>query len=74
MNTFYILISIWVLIGLITFVYLFFESAPYGRHIKEGWGVEISARLGWIVMESPCVILMLIYGFIVRDQLQTVHR
>ena len=73
MNTFYILISIWVLIGLITFVYLFFESAPYGRHIKEGWGVEISARLGWIVMESPCVILMLIYGFIVRDQLQTVH-
>ena len=50
MNTFYILISIWVLIGLITFVYLFFESAPYGRHIKEGGGVEISARLGWIVM------------------------
>ena len=73
MNTFYILISIWVLIGLVTFVYLFFESAPYGRHIKEGWGAEISAKLGWIVMESPCVILMLVYAFLVKDELQAFH-
>ena len=74
MNTFYILSLIWVLIGLGTFVYLFFESAPYGRHIKEGWGIEIPAKLGWIVMESPSVILMIIYALIVRDQLQIIHK
>ena len=73
MNTFYILSTIWVVIAIGTFIYLFFESAPYGRHIKKGWGLNIPTRVGWIVMESPCVILMIAYGLIVRDQLQTVH-
>ena len=53
MNTFYILVSIWVLIGIGTFIYLFYENAPYGRPIKDGWGIKIPARLGWVVMESP---------------------
>ena len=74
MNTFYILSTIWVVIAIGTFIYLFFESAPYGRHIKKGWGLNIPTRVGWIVMESPCVILMITYGLIVRDQLQTVHQ
>ena len=73
MDIFYILITIWVVIGIATFVYLFYENAPYGRHIKEGWGILIPARLGWVVMESPCVILMIAYGLIVREQLQVVH-
>ena len=73
MDIFYILITIWVVIGIATFAYLFYENAPYGRHIKEGWGILIPARLGWVVMESPCVILMIAYGLIVREQLQVVH-
>ena len=73
MNSFYIFLILWVLVAICTFVYLFFQSAPYGRHIKKGWGINISARLGWVVMESPCVILMIAYGLIVRDQLNVVH-
>ena len=73
MSTFYIFLLIWVAIALTTFTYLFFENAPYGRHIKDGWGVKIPARLGWVVMESPCVILMAIYALIVRDQLEIIH-
>ena len=73
MENFYIFLFIWVAIGLITFVYLFFENAPYGRHIKDGWGFSIPARLGWVVMESPCVILMIIYALIVREQLEIMH-
>ena len=74
MNTFYIFLTIWVFIAICTFIYLFYESAPYGRHIKNGWGIEIPARLGWIVMESPCVILMIAYALIVRDQLNIIHQ
>ena len=74
MENFYIFLFIWVAIGLITFVYLFFENAPYGRHIKDGWGIKIPARLGWIVMESPCVILMVVLALIIREQLEMIHK
>jgi hypothetical protein len=58
-------------VAAITFVYLFFVSAPYGRHIRKGWGRNISARAGWVIMESPCVVIMSFYAFIVRDNLET---
>jgi len=60
-------------VATITFIYLFFVSAPYGRHIRKGWGRNISARAGWVVMESPCVLIMLIYAFIVKDDLESLH-
>jgi len=66
-------IIFWILLGAITFIYLFFVSAPYGRHIRKGWGRNISARAGWVVMESPCVLIMLIYAFIVKDDLESLH-
>ena len=42
-----------------TFVALFFVTAPYGRHVRAGWGPLIPARLGWVVMESPAVLLFI---------------
>ena len=74
MNTFYIFSAIWVFVAICTFIYLFYESAPYGRHIKNGWGIDIPARLGWIVMESPCVILMIAFSITVKGQLETIHQ
>ena len=73
MNTFNIFLITWVLIGFITFIYLFYENAPYGRHIKSGWGKKIPARLGWVLMESPCVYLMIILSVIYFDKLNIVN-
>lgn len=44
-------------IALIVFIVLFFISAPYGRHLRKGWGLTISNKLAWIVMEAPSPML-----------------
>ena len=50
----------WVTLGvgvcaLPTLLWLFFSSAPYGRHGRPGWGPTVGPRTGWILMESPAV-------------------
>jgi protein-S-isoprenylcysteine O-methyltransferase Ste14 len=39
--------------AMVTATVLFFVTAPYGRHIRKGWGPTLDNRLGWIVMEAP---------------------
>ena len=52
---------IWLTLAVIVFLILIFVEAPYGRHKTKGWGVEISAKKGWIIMESiPAVLLTVI--------------
>lgn len=45
---------IWIF-GIVSFISLFFVTAPYGRHQREGWGPTLPARWGWLIMESPPV-------------------
>ena len=40
-----------------TFITLFYINAPYGRHIRQGWGPRVPDRLGWLVMESLSALL-----------------
>lgn len=42
--------------GALTFVTLFFISAPYGRHGRSGWGPTMPTRWAWVIMESPAVL------------------
>lgn len=39
----------------LTLVFLLVLSAPYGRHVREGWGPTVPNRLGWVLMELPSV-------------------
>ena len=51
----------WLGLAIIVFCTLLFVKAPYGRHRTSGWGIEIAAKAGWILMESiPAVLLTLI--------------
>jgi 3-oxo-5-alpha-steroid 4-dehydrogenase 1 len=49
---YYVSVLVWAAVGAITFIYLFFQTAPYGRHTASGWGPMISNRLGWMIMEG----------------------
>ena len=60
-ENFYLACWIWAGIALITFFVLRFVKAPYGRHVKKGWGPEISNRLGWVLMEAPSFLIILFF-------------
>ena len=42
-----------VIFGVMTIPILLFIAAPYGRHMRNGWGPDMSAKLGWVIMEAP---------------------
>lgn len=40
-------------------LFLLFVSAPYGRHVRAGWGPTLPSTLGWVLMEAPAVLVFL---------------
>ena len=52
-----VLVVGWLAVAAVTFVALFFVAAPYGRHMRGGWGATIPNRLGWVVMEAPAALV-----------------
>lgn len=48
----------WTALAVPTFVALFFTTAPYGRHVRSGWGPTLSSRSAWFWMEIVAVLGM----------------
>ena len=42
----------WFILAVVVFISLFFFIAPYGRHIRKGWGPTVDNRNGWLIMEA----------------------
>ena len=52
----------WVAFGTLAlaplvFILLLYIKAPYGRHVRRGWGPTLDNRIGWFLMESPAVLV-----------------
>ncbi|MGB1248019.1 MAG: DUF1295 domain-containing protein [Chitinophagales bacterium] len=56
---------IWIVVAIITFFYLLIvKNAPYGRHTQKGWGLEVSNRTGWLIMEIPALVGFYVFFFL----------
>ncbi len=47
-------------IAVVVFVALFFVDAGYGKFYDKKWGPSVNNKLGWMLMESPVFIAMLV--------------
>lgn len=47
-------------IALVVFVSLFFVDAGYGKFYDKKWGPAVNNKLGWVLMEAPVFIAMLV--------------
>ncbi len=47
-------------IALIVFVTLYFVTAGYGKFVSRKWGPSVDNRIGWLLMEAPVFIVMLV--------------
>jgi protein-S-isoprenylcysteine O-methyltransferase Ste14 len=51
----------WFVLSAVVFVLVFWIKAPYGRHIRKGWGPVMPSIYGWMLMELPAVLVPLIF-------------
>jgi protein-S-isoprenylcysteine O-methyltransferase Ste14 len=48
----------------IIFFSLLVIPAPYGRHVRKGWGYTVRAKIGWLVMELPAFLVIIFMFFL----------
>lgn len=51
-------------VAAIVFLSLFFITAPYGRHMRPGWGPAVNSTVGWMIMESVAVSVLPLFFFL----------
>lgn len=47
-------------LAVIVFICLFFVDAGYGKFYNSKWGPTVNNRLGWVMMEAPVFVAMLV--------------
>lgn len=62
-ETLYLISYIWLGVAIAVHITMFFITAPFGRHTSDKWGKTINNKLGWFIMESPSILIMLYFLF-----------
>ena len=57
---FNIFLLIMIIIAVIVFIALYFVTAGYGVFYNKKWGPTVPNKLGWIMMESPVFVVMIL--------------
>jgi len=60
---FHWILLLWTALAVIVCISLFFVNAPYGRYARRGWGRTINPKWGWFIMETPSLLLPLLFFF-----------
>ena len=60
LHLFYLFLIIMAAIALVVYVSLFFVDAGYGKFYDKKWGPAVNNKLGWVLMEAPVFIAMLV--------------
>ena len=61
MDNFSLLLWAMIAVAIIVFIILFFVDAGYGIFRSPKWGYAIPNKLGWVLMEAPVAILLLMF-------------
>ena len=61
MDYFLIFLGVMIAIAIIVFITLFFIDAGYGKFTSSKWGYAVPNKLGWVLMEAPVAILLLLF-------------
>ena len=67
----YILFA-WIGLAVSIFFLLLKITAPYGRHSSGKWGILVSNRYGWMIMELPVLVVLFLFLVTATDQVSTV--
>ena len=73
LNNFNSLVISWIVVGLITFLFLVISKTrtPYGRHSENGWGLMINNSWAWFWMEFPALVVMPVLSIIGPNELNS---
>jgi len=59
-DTYRLTLLAWIVVGAVTFLYLLRQTAPFGRHNRDGWGPSLPNALGWAIMEFALIPFLLL--------------
>jgi len=59
----YFSVFLWgmIAVAIVVFVVLFFVDAGYGIFTSSKWGYAVPNKLGWVLMEAPVVVILLLF-------------